>query len=330
MDKRLQWIDQARGFSIFLVVWGHNFPTIEPYIYSFHVPLFFFIAGMFHPEQITVRGTVKRAKMILIPYFIWATALYLFWLFVGRHYGDSSEITLSPIDNLIGVFYAQGGQQYMDWGIPLWFLPCIFLVYFFFGILKKIKNTRLYYISVAAVVLLGILWTKIIGIKLPWSIDVAMVALAFYCVGNVLKAKMISVEKKKSILWFLFLFAAHIGLFLLNTEKIDMYRSIYGIPTYFLLSGLCGSIAYVLFFKLVPIFKPLSYLGKNSIVILATHLRALTVIKLILLLVLGITVFQFSEIEKFILSIFQILLAIPIIWFVNKYIPIANGTIKKK
>jgi len=330
MDKRLKWIDRARGFSIFLVVWGHNFPTVEPYIYSFHVPLFFFISGMFHPDQITVKGTIKRAKMILVPYFIWATLLYLFWLLIGRHYGDSSDITLSPIDNLIGVFYAQGGQQFMDWGIPLWFLPCIFLVYLFFGLIRKINNKILLYISLVTLIVIGFLWSAYMGIKLPWSIDVALVAMAFYSIGQLIKPLLVSISNKKSLWFLLIFFVLHLFFFYLNTEKVDMYRSIYGVELFFLLSGLCGSIAYVLFFKITPNYKPLSYLGNNSIVVLATHLRALTVIKLFLFLVVGVTVFQFSEVEKFILSICQILLIVPLIWLVNKYLPIANGVVKKK
>lgn len=330
MEKRLNWIDQARGFSIFLVVWGHNFPSIEPYIYSFHVPLFFFISGMFHPEKTTIQGTIKRARMILVPYFIWAALLYLFWVLIGRHYGDSSEIVLSPVDNLIGVFYAQGGQKYMDWGIPLWFLPCIFLVYFFFGIVKKIKNTILFYLSVVVLVSIGFLWSFITGIHLPWSIDVALVAIAFYSLGHLLKTKIINLKIISSILLFITFLGIHLMFFYLNTEKIDMYRSIYGIAPFFIISGLCGSIAYILLFKLIPVFTPLGYLGRNSIVILATHLRALTVIKLLLFLVVGMTVFQFSELQKSVLSICQILLVIPIIWLVNKYLPFANGIIKKK
>jgi len=139
--KRLDWIDQARGLSIFLVVYGHNFPANEPYIYSFHVPLFFFIAGIFHPQRVRLDTIKKRAKMILVPYFIWAALLFLFWVIVGRNYGKSNSEDLSVLDNFMGIFYAQGGQTYMDWGIPMWFLPCIFLLFLIFSLLQKIKKT---------------------------------------------------------------------------------------------------------------------------------------------------------------------------------------------
>lgn len=329
MSKRLDWIDQARGLSIFLVVYGHNFPINEPYIYSFHVPLFFLISGMFHPSSINLALVKKRAKMILIPYFFWAFSLFFFWLFIGRKFGKSSNLDLSPIDNLIGVFYAQGGQSYMDWGIPMWFLPCIFLVFIFYGLLQKIPNKIVRYIVSIVLFIIGFSWIKITNLHLPWSIDVALVALLFYSIGNLIKKWIIKLSNKKAILFMIVLFVIHVITFYYNQLKIDMYRSIYGNESLFLISGITGSIAYILFFKLVPIFKFFSYLGKHTIILLATHIRMLTLIKLVFYLTLGITVFEFNEWQKIGLSVLQIVLIIPVIWLVNKYAPILDGKISK-
>jgi len=327
--KRLDWIDQARGLSIFLVVYGHNFPMNEPYIYSFHVPLFFFIAGMFHPEKVNFGSIKKRAKMVLVPYFIWAALLFLFWVTVGRNYGRSSGENLSILDNFIGIFYAQGGQQYMDWGIPMWFLPCIFVLFVLFALIKKIKNIYLMNSLLLVAILIGFIWPRGIGVHVPWSIDVALVAMSFYALGNVLKPWLIKLSKIQVGIGFLIFFALHLFAFFFNPGKVDMYRSLYGNELLFFVSGLAGSIAYVLFFKLVPVFKFFSYLGNHTIVILATHIRMLTVIKLLMLVVFGITVFQFSEVEKLLLSIVQVIMVIPIIWLVNKYAPILDGKITK-
>ena len=329
MTKRLDWIDQARGLSIFLVVYGHNFPINEPYIYSFHVPLFFLISGMFHPKSINLALIKKRAKMILLPYFFWSFSLYFFWLIIGRKFGNSSVLDLSPIDNLIGVFYAQGGQSYMDWGIPLWFLPCIFLVFVFYGLLQKITQKTIRIILSIVLFVIGFSWIKITKIHLPWSIDVAFVALLFYSIGNLLKKWISNISNKNAILFMIFLFVVHVISFYYNPLKIDMYRSIYGNELLFLVSGITGSIAYILFFKLVPIFKFFSYLGKHTIILLATHIRILTLIKLVFYLTLGMTVFEFNEWQKVGLSTIQIILIIPIIWLVNKYAPILDGKISK-
>jgi len=329
MKKRIDWIDQARGFSIFLVIYAHNFPLYEAYIYSFHVPLFFFISGMFHYKKVTIGIVKKRAKMILAPYFIWAFLLYIFWLFIGRKYGVSSENDFSPINNFIGIFYAQGGNAFMDWGIPIWFLPCIFIVFICFSAIKKIKSIFLSNIVLILCVLAGFFWARFVGIHLPWSLDVALVALGFYAIGYMLKEGLINLSKKAAILIGVFSLCINFLMFYFNTVKTDMYRSIYGEEILFFISGLSGSLAVVLLLKSFPFFKFLSYLGKHTTAILATHFRALTLIKLVILLITGVAVFEFTEIEKFLFAIVQVLLLMPVIWLINKYIPILDGKAKK-
>ena len=108
-----------------------------------------------------------------------------------------------------------------------------------------------------------------------------------------------------------------------------MYRSIYGNPLLFLLSGAAGSIVYLLLFKVLPELKLLSYLGRHSIVILATHIRALTLIKGLMYIILGSTVFVFNEWDKVWLSFFQLTLIVPVIWVVNKTFPILDGKQKR-
>jgi fucose 4-O-acetylase-like acetyltransferase len=84
-----------------------------------------------------------------------------------------------------------------------------------------------------------------------------------------------------------------------------------------------------MFFKSFPVFDFLSYLGKNTIILLCSHTRVLTFIKLIILIVGGSAVFNFNEFTKIGLTVLQIILMIPIIHLVNKYLPLLNGKIKK-
>ncbi len=46
--KRIDWIDAAKGFAILLVMMGHtlfHLRVIEVWLYTFHMPLFFFLSG---------------------------------------------------------------------------------------------------------------------------------------------------------------------------------------------------------------------------------------------------------------------------------------------
>lgn len=79
--KRIEWLDELRGIAIFLVVLGHVCQfgfSVETYsllfriIYSFHMPLFFFISGY-------ARGLSEKninigvlARQLLLPFVTWA------------------------------------------------------------------------------------------------------------------------------------------------------------------------------------------------------------------------------------------------------------------
>lgn len=53
-SKRLDWIDIAMGIAIILVIVGHTVPNPSPLrhaIFSFHMPVFFILAGYtFRPK----------------------------------------------------------------------------------------------------------------------------------------------------------------------------------------------------------------------------------------------------------------------------------------
>ena len=327
MNKRIDWIDQVKGFGIFLVVYGHNFPITEKYIYSFHMPLFFLIAGIFHPTIQNKFSIIKRVKSILVPYFLWSFLLFIFWVFLGRFYGESANFNLSVYDNFIGIFYAQGGRAFMDWGIPMWFLPTIFLTFLLFYFIKKLNNKYLECLLVIILSTFVFLLPYFCNIKFFWSFDVALVSLIFYALGFYSKS-IITTKKKPSWWFFIILGILHFTLFTLN-EKVDMYRSIYGNQILFLLNGIIGILFYLSFFKLLPKFKFLGFLGRFTIPILALQIRTITLIKLVLMLSIGTTIFDFNEFEKLLISVFQIILMVPILLIIKKYIPILNGGAKK-
>lgn len=326
--ERFDWIDQVKGFTIFLVVYGHNFPFNEHYIYSFHMPLFIMIAGFFHPKVSLSGQITTRFRSIMIPYFFWSLLLFLFWFLIGRNYGDSAAMNLSPIKNFIGVFYAQGGRDYMDWAIPLWFLPAIFTTFLIFYWLRKIKNPTVYYSLLILLPLLGLVYSHLTPINLPWSINIALVSLIFYGFGNHFFDKINKLSKQHSMI--IMLIAGLINLMSYNFNiKIDTYRAIFGNEFFYILNGLAGSLCFLLFFKTFPVFRFLQFIGKFSLVILALQLFAMTFIKLILLKVFHRSDFNFTEWEKFGYAIVQVLLLVPGFFLINKYAPILNGGYKK-
>lgn len=94
LGVRLDWPDVAKGIGIFLVVAGHVwrgldeagipieprvFQVVDTLIYNFHMPLFFFVAGLFFSHQLARAGltTFLRSRVtgLLWPLAVWT------WIF---------------------------------------------------------------------------------------------------------------------------------------------------------------------------------------------------------------------------------------------------------
>ena len=89
----------------------------------------------------------------------------------------------------------------MNWGIPMWFLPTIFLTFIFFGLILKIKNKLLQYFVLIVSIILGFLIANFYKVNLFWSLDVALVSLFFYGFGFYAKDFIKSNTKKVSLLY---------------------------------------------------------------------------------------------------------------------------------
>ena len=326
--KRLDWVDQIKGLTIFLVVYGHNFPLHGKFLHSFRMPLFIMIAGFFYYNKSTFETVKKRFHFIMVPYFIWAFLLFIFWFFVGRKYGNNVAFNLSSGKNFLGIFYAQGGRDFMDWGIPLWFLPAIFCTFLIFYLINKIENKTLYYSILTLVPLLGFLYSHFFKINLIWSFNIAMVAIIFYAFGNYFFDKIVNLSKEKTF-YFMCLTGIICFVFYNYNTEVDMYRANYGNEFFFIINGISGSLFVILFFKLFPFFKFFQFTGKFSMTILALHLLALSFIKLTLIIFFHQSNFNFSEWEKFLFAFLQIILMLPSFYIINKYFPLLNGGYKK-
>ena len=81
-NKRIEYLDVAKGLLIIMVVVGHAMEIINPthdnyllkLIYSFHMPAFFIISGyLFDSAKWNVKGfksyLVNRINKLLIPCF---------------------------------------------------------------------------------------------------------------------------------------------------------------------------------------------------------------------------------------------------------------------
>jgi len=130
------------ALAIIFVVAGHaDFGVFDvaglfPY-YSFHVGVFAFISGYFYKEENEndiKNYIIKKAKHLLLPYYIWNVIYGLFTTLLRNiGFGIGSEITLKTL--LLDPFL--GGHQY-GLNFAAWFVPVLFLIEVMNVLMRKI------------------------------------------------------------------------------------------------------------------------------------------------------------------------------------------------
>lgn len=121
------------ALAILMIVAGHagydilTVGGLFPY-YSFHVPLFLFISGYFYrkeEEEKPLLYVKKKAKRLLLPYFIWNLVYGVVSLalrtFVGFSMGDGISLKSLFLDPFLH------GYQFI-YNFAAWFVPALFLI----------------------------------------------------------------------------------------------------------------------------------------------------------------------------------------------------------
>ena len=164
---RVGWIDTAKGLGIMLVVVGHvmrglvasklvaDTPTvsfIDAWIYAFHMPLFFFLSGLFLCRSATKPlPEFMRDKIgtIAYPYFVWSLITLLIKSPMGQ--AVNQPRTLLEIAEVLYIPIEQ-----------FWFLYVLFLLSIGAGLFLKVGLKPWAIVLLSSFLFPGI-W------PLPWS-----------------------------------------------------------------------------------------------------------------------------------------------------------------
>ena len=80
-NRRIEWIDIAKGIGILLVILGHTIALkYSKVLYTFHMPLFFLLSGLVAKECCSFKDVfINKTKRVLKP---WGTILLLSFVVV--------------------------------------------------------------------------------------------------------------------------------------------------------------------------------------------------------------------------------------------------------
>lgn len=289
MPKRIEYIDIARGIGILLVVLAHNdFGFISQYghevIYSFHMPLFFFLSGYFVKTDISfLEFFKKRFHSLLKP--------FLFTLFLIYFTSVSFEkMAFGTALRRIGKsLYGTG--VYIDW-VQLWFLPNLFVVslyaFLFIVLVGKLNNRWLRLGILTATLAVSVPFLKsfypfsvsLLGkdyalFGLPFSLDLVLLSGFFFILGS----EMRQLTKETTFDNYFLLAGTGIGVFASNyfiDSPIDFNTRLYSsflINTAEAIVGILFALALSRQIELRVgwLASLMKYFGRASLIILIFH-----------------------------------------------------------
>jgi len=325
--ERINWIDIAKAVGIYLVVLGHLdiTPVMRNVIYSFHMPLFFFISGFTFKRALQLDFATllkKKFQSLVCPYISFSIILFLFLHFVRRRLSSDPGADFSASDALIQIALGVNGEAYST---PLWFLVTLFLAELALWSILKINKKPWQMLVVLAMFSFGMVYEYLYqtkGVKvLPFDLNLVayyeIFLVAGYYVSELSFWKNMQLKNKLLGLFLsMVLFALSL---MLNSQIAEASVGIWvSVAAAFL------GIATTLFIsQLIPRNKVLDFVGKNTLVILALHLIAFSVLKAVCIFVLhlDISVLQNAGFANVVYAIATIVILTPVIMFINRFTP---------
>lgn len=256
-------LDYLKGIGIILVILGHSFSFtgfdlikeekyfiyyyIFNFIYSFHMPLFFIVAGFLSNKEYEIKYFyISKIKRLLIPYIfiniIDSIPRHLFSSFVN----NSSNSLIRVI------FYS---------GVATWFVYTLFVMFLLFPMLDKyIFKKDKYYIFLYFLLIINMLNLEIFNINL-FTLNRIIFYLTYFCFGYILKNYYEEIKKNK---YFnnnlLYIILSIFSLFFLyKYSENNITKVIYPFIGFIL------CLKFSLFLKKYRNIKFLEFCGKNSL-----------------------------------------------------------------
>ncbi len=317
-QKRLLWPDLAKGIAIFLVALGHSVlvgDILKDWIYSFHMPLFYFVSGYFMSlKNGSVWDTVCRKSRSLLPVY-----------FVFSFLGFAAESVLAgriKWNRLIGIFICRQGGQYdgfFYFFLGLFGLQCVLAV-----MLKVWKKPGC--VLAGCCVLAGgvLVWKMLCLPRWFWHLDSAFLLAPFAGIGLWLRGRECCIEKlegRGAGKWLAVaaLFLVNVVLCALNRRGAAVHIDYNMLVTNEVLTcygtGIAGVLWMFLLCRQLPEMKWLTFMGQNSAIYYCFNWVG-SRLSLEILPALPMTMLAM-------LALWAV--PIPVVWVINRYFPWVVG-----
>lgn len=327
--KRIEWIDNLKGFLIITVLIGHagGFPKeLVWWIYTFHMPLFFVLSGYTCSidKYKFKEFIIKKIRTLIIPgifFMIFASVInFIYEMLVLK------TITVSVKDFIFGFLLQIRTEPFsIQWFLTVLFLSEIGL----FIIIKKIKTRKLINIFLLLLSLISFIITKcafIFDFDVPYSFDILGLMMSFVYFGYIMKNEKIFMNLNKIKRSILLLSS---GVLCFINQKIfgynvDVCGKQIGSYCLFYIMAIFNIIALMNIFKNIKWKnKLLNYIGRNSLFYYLIHGTFFSFMKFVIWSIIGNKVNNLFISTCIIVCTF--IFSYPLLYIINRYFPFILG-----
>lgn len=296
--KRNETIDIAKGIGIILVILGHlSSPMYEVgwltcmrgFVYQFHIPLFFFLSGIFMKTGESWGVFLKKkVTRLYLPYAV-SNLVFLVVYAVAHAINGEEIVVIDTVKHAVKVLL---GMAVTPLGGATWFLFILFVSQILYRIVSRLFSCvdgKFKAIAILSMGVAGMLFY-------PESCaSKALVAMLFLYLGQLVYSEGF-MEKLKELVPFkvVFFLISVIALIVCGqVNNVDMSQGEYGNPLLFLMSSAAGFVMTIyaseLFTKTSNCKRFLCYLGASTMWVLVLHFFAFRIISLLQIAIYGDT-----------------------------------------
>lgn len=285
-DARDPIWDAVRGMGIVTVVLGHM-EIASKLIYSFHMPLFFFLGGVLYKRRKVGELLYYIVSRMLIPYLIWAVGLSVAAHLAYQVLGIGSEEQFGNLKSeFLNILLGGGPNNTINACPAIWYLVALAIVTSLYVCIDRINIKYLRTLCVALCAIVGVVLSQK-GYMGSFNIVVALLVMPFYHMGRYFR----TVEKKVLQGKRLYLVGCVCLLCWIVLYKyngtVHIYRGILGNNSLlFYIIALLGSVTCICVMKYIvskqwlhPVSFFFQYLGKASLGIMCVHMVLIYVLK---------------------------------------------------
>ncbi|MBS1565021.1 MAG: acyltransferase [Bacteroidetes bacterium] len=305
---RLAWIDYARGGCIIFVCYRHcmeglkqagfpldDYPLLKILnicFYSFRMPLFFIISGLFLSAGLAKKGLGNyinsRFKIVFYPLLLWGT-IQISIQFLLKNYVNAQR---EPIDYLNLIISPRHIEQF-------WYLNALFFVGALYAIMKVKFRFQLW-----QQILLGIAFYTVAGMLHYTGTDGYLFTdilnyYIYFGIGDMLSRYMLGKKNKKTVLthpvWvfaslIVFLASQFLYTVINLSHNYDLYvlEKLPALAFFISLSGCAFTIQVSFLLQRLNVLRWLRVIGYHSLYIYLVHVMVIAAVRIFLVHVLHV------------------------------------------